>query len=357
MEKKAKTNFPKKENNYIKRNVNPFRMDDKYYSTKRLGIFDFNNDNQNIKNKHCSDRKLIKINFQEGKRRSIIETTKLKTINENITKLKSSIINVNSIQITNINKKNIYKWKEILYNHNRAFSITQLNENKNYNDDENDFVDIRGKNESIYYMKNPFAEKKDIRKDQVRRINKNYIKLPGLDTMNEDNLRRFMNGGIYGISHFKELVESIEAELNTNIFYIYGKYDFKIRDDICKYFYMEKKYINGIYLVKTINSKEELQSFLSKYITNNDSKLVVFGEISNQGEIFVDPTDGTEGIIQTINKINNTKFVIFSKVQEIKNKEIKFYEFKSKNNDENLIELNKEYRLIQSIINNINIKN
>ena len=137
MDKNAKTNITKNEYNRIKKNVNPFRVNDNnYFSTKRLGIYDFN-DNQNIKNKHCSDRKLIKINFQENKRRkSIVETNKIKSID--LLKLKSSInnTNLNTIQISSINKKNIYKWKEILYNHNRAFSITQLNESKNFNDDE-----------------------------------------------------------------------------------------------------------------------------------------------------------------------------------------------------------------------------
>ena len=115
MDKKAKTNITKNEYNRIKKNVNPFRVNDNnYFSTKRLGIYDFN-DNQNIKNKHCSDRKLIKINFQENKRRkSIVETNKIKSID--LLKLKSSInnTNLNTIQISSINKKNIYKWKEIL---------------------------------------------------------------------------------------------------------------------------------------------------------------------------------------------------------------------------------------------------
>lgn len=179
MEKKAKTNFPKKESNYIKKNVNPFRMDEKYYSSKRLGIYDFNNDNQNIKNKHYSDRKLIKINFQEGKRRkSIIETTKLKTINENITKLKSNIINVNIIPISNINKKNIHKWKEILYNHNRAFSISQLNENKNNNDDEK-ILNENIKGDNINNIDDFDVLKKDVIRTRVgeTKLIKDYVKI------------------------------------------------------------------------------------------------------------------------------------------------------------------------------------
>ena len=230
---------------------------------------------------------------------------------------------------------------------------TSNKENKNYNDeDENYYEDRRRKNESIYYMKNPFTEKKEIRKDYVRTVNQKYIKLPGLEYMNKDNLIRFINGGIYEISKFKEVVDLIETKVNTNIFYIYGKLIFKIGQDICKYFYMEKKFKNGIYFIKTINDIEEFESFIdSKKIIKNDSKLIVFDQISDQDKIFNDK------IIEKMNKINNTIFIICSKVQEIKNKEIKFFEFVSKDKDENLMNINKEYILIQSIINNINIKN
>ena len=184
MEKKAKTNFLKKENNYIKKNVNPFRMDEKYNSSKKLSIYDFTNDNQNIKKKHFSDRKLIKISFQENKRRkSIIETNKLKTINEineNIIKLRTSIINVNTIQIPNINKKNINKWKEILYNHNRAFSITQLNENKNNNDDDKILnQNENNKEDNINTLDDFDVLKKDVIRTRVgeTKLIKDYVKI------------------------------------------------------------------------------------------------------------------------------------------------------------------------------------
>ena len=140
MEKGPKTNITKTEYNHIKKNVNPFRVNENnYYISKKLGIFDFN-DNTNMKNKHFSDRKLIKINFPENKRRkTVIEKIKKNNINDLI-KLKSNInnvnLNTNSISITTINIKDIYKWKEILYNHNQTFSITQLSESKTHNDDD-----------------------------------------------------------------------------------------------------------------------------------------------------------------------------------------------------------------------------
>ena len=50
MEKKIKTNI-KNYNNLSKKGINPFRINENYYSSKRLGIFDYG-DNTNMKKKH-----------------------------------------------------------------------------------------------------------------------------------------------------------------------------------------------------------------------------------------------------------------------------------------------------------------
>ena len=88
-----------------------------------------------MKKKHLSDRKLLKLSFNENQKNQRRKTIK-ETKNINIIKLKTNINNVNIISISSINNENIIRWKQILYNHNRAFSITQLNESKNYNDDQ-----------------------------------------------------------------------------------------------------------------------------------------------------------------------------------------------------------------------------
>jgi hypothetical protein len=227
------------------------------------------------------------------------------------------------------------------------------NENINYIDNENDYEDIKRKNESIYYMKNPFAEKKEIQIDYKKIANRKYIKLPGVEFMNEDNLRRFINGGLYEISKFRDLVEFIENGMknNNNIFYVYGNLISKIGDDICKYFYMEEKFENGVFLVRTINNKEEFDSLMeSNTIKKNNSKLIVFNKISEQNKIF--NTD----LINKINRNNKTIFVICSERQEIKYNEVKFYLFNREDKNESLKDLNEEYKFVQSILNNINIK-
>ena len=136
MDIKAKNSI-KTEKNSIKKNANPFKGDKNFFSTKKLGAFDFM-DNSNNRKTHYSDRKLLKINYNENqKRKSIKESIrKAKIISENIKLKPSSSKKVNLISISTINKNNIHKWKEILYNHNRTFQITQLNENIEYNDDD-----------------------------------------------------------------------------------------------------------------------------------------------------------------------------------------------------------------------------
>ena len=176
MEKKIKTTF-KNTNIYTKKVVNPFRIDN--LSSKKLGKYDFS-DSSNIKKSHLSDRKLLKMTFNENqrnpnKRKTFKETQK---INANALKLRSNINNTNIISINCINNENIIKWKQILYNHNRAFSISQLNESKISNDDQK----ILNQNDILENNINTSDDLDVIKKDVVRtRVNetkfiKEYVK-------------------------------------------------------------------------------------------------------------------------------------------------------------------------------------
>ena len=185
-------------------------------------------------------------------------------------------------------------------------------------------------------MKNPFAEKKEIAMNYKKNFNRKFIKLPGVESLNEEYLIRFINGGLYKIPKFKKLVNSIEEAMKTkNIFYIYGNLISKIGADICKYFYMEKEFES---LIDSDNNKKE------------GLKLVVINKIFNQNKIFNN---------EIINKMNEKKkiiFIICSDNQEIKYREIEFYNFDSEGESEALKGLNEEYIIVQSILNNINIK-
>jgi hypothetical protein len=226
------------------------------------------------------------------------------------------------------------------------------NEKINYIKDENDYENVKINNENIYYMKNPFVEKKEIAMNYKKSFNRKFIKLPGVESLNEKYLIRFINGGLYKIPKFKKLVNSIEEAMKTkNIFYIYGNLISKIGADICKYFYMEKEFENGIYLVRSVNDREEFESLIDSDNNKKEGlKLVVINKIFNQNKIFNN---------EIINKMNEKKkiiFIICSDNQEIKYREIEFYNFDSEGESEALKGLNEEYIIVQSILNNINIK-
>ena len=221
-------------------------------------------------------------------------------------------------------------------------------ENMNFIYDE--YEDEEEKIKNIYYRKNPFKERKYAKQNLNKETNPKFIKLPGIDFFDEENLKQFMNGGIYEKSKFEELINLIDRKSKSNIFYIFGNLIFQIGNDLCKYFYMEKKYKNGIYIVKLINNKEELKNFFElNDINKNDSKLIVFDKINNQNKIFDDE------IIEKMTKVDNILFILCSENKDIVSDKIEYYELDCAIKDKNIIQVNKEYKIIQSIINNINI--
>ena len=228
---------------------------------------------------------------------------------------------------------------------------TSNNEDINYLKNEFAYEDEKSKNDNVYYRKNPFSERKEIEKELSRGTILSYIRLPGIDYINDDIFKNFLNGGIYDIKKFEQLVNSIRNTTETNVFYIYGQFIYQIGDDLCKYFFMEKMYKNGIYIVRSISNKEEFKRFIDSIAINkNDSKLFLFDKSFNMNNIIDDE------IIGKMNKLNNTFFIICSEKKEINKDKIKYYEFCSESKDQNIIQVNERYKVIQSIINNIYIK-
>ena len=247
MEKKAKSNNNnniKNENNYIKKNVNPFRLNENNMSSNKLGKYEFDNTKKSyIKNKHYSDRKL-KINFGENKaRKSIKEPKRNKNINENMIKLKSNINKVNIISFTNIDQKDIYKWKEILYNHNREFSITQLNESITNNDDEK----ILNQKETIENNDDNFADKKN--------------NLDDFDVIRKDVIRTRVNEA--------KLIKEYEKNLELLIKYF-------IKENKVKYKQGLNEIIGAFLLLKYSNIKEDMTFSEIYNLLNGFINLLVF---------------------------------------------------------------------------------
>ena len=128
------------------------------FSSKKNKLFNYEDNNDKESNSILySDIKLDYTNIGDNiKRTTIMPCLPSKDINQNILKF----IN---IKIKTIKEEDINLWKAILYNHNRAFSITQLNENK-YNNDDNKIFN----NQNHF---NEFNEMDIIRKDAIRTRN------------------------------------------------------------------------------------------------------------------------------------------------------------------------------------------
>ena len=138
-----------------------------HHSLKNNKIFDFQD--SEYKSILYSDIKFDNVNDNKHiKRSTIMPCLPSNDIYQNILKF-------NKIKIKSIKESNINQWKAILYNHNRIFSITQLNENIYYNDDSKIFT-----NDENQF--NDFDEMDIISKDSIRtrcletRLIKDFIK-------------------------------------------------------------------------------------------------------------------------------------------------------------------------------------
>ena len=139
-----------------------------HFSSKNNKLFDYNENESNCilySNINCENSDM-EDNF---KRTTIMPCMSSNDINQNILKF-------NKIKIKSINEANINQWKAVLYNHNRTFSITQLNEGIYYNDDSKIF------NQNDKNSFKEFDEMDIISKDSIRtrcletRLIKDYIK-------------------------------------------------------------------------------------------------------------------------------------------------------------------------------------
>ena len=216
-------------------------------------------------------------------------------------------------------------------------------ENTNYIYNENEYEDEKSRNDNIYYMKNPFAENKEININQPKkRLNKNQIKLPGIESLSENNFKDFLNGNIYNKKFFEYLVAEIEKRITKggNIINICGNINSHIIDDLSKYFYMEKIFNDGVYIVRNINNISEFEDFIkSSLFSKNPSKLILLDQTKNNESIF------DEELKKNIKKKNKTNLIICSRVDEKCENSI---DIKYKEE----VELNKKNKFIQFIINN-----
>ena len=225
-------------------------------------------------------------------------------------------------------------------------------ENIKYIHDEYEYEDEDSIKDNVYYKENPFAKGIEIEtKPKKTIINKNVIKLPGIESFKDFN--EFMNGNLYNRQEFKKLVDSVKNGIEkNNIFNLYGTINSQIVDDLCKYYYMEKIFIDGIYIIRKIDSESEFINFIDsikpKYKNNNKSILVVLDKLNNNN-LFL---DFFHDALKAMMKTENIIFLICSKEREgqIENgKEFSYTEEKEEK------DLNEKYDFIQSYINSTNI--
>ena len=152
------------------------------------------------------------------------------------------------------------------------------------------------------------------------------------------------------------------------MFNLYGNINSQIVDDLCKFFYMEKNFKNGIYIIRQIGSEADFVNFINniELKDKNKSDLVLI-EPNDENKIEQIYKDKNESLV-VLDKINNEKlfknfnplnlmqekkyikFLICSKEQEklfINGKEFTYTKEEK--------DLNEKYEFIKSYINSMNI--
>ena len=205
-------------------------------------------------------------------------------------------------------------------------------ENNNFIFDEYELEDENNKKDNVYYSENPFSKIIENEEKPKREIkNKKIIKLPGIESLRDFN--KILNGNIYNKNKFRNLVDSIKQDEK---FKLNGNINSQIVYDLCKYFYMEKLFKDGIYIIRQMGDKANLNKLIPKdNNSNNKSKSVL---------IVLDNLDALNYII-SLDKKRKITFLIcaddekaFTYIEEEKEKE-----------------LNQKYDFIKSYIDSIKI--
>ena len=229
--------------------------------------------------------------------------------------------------------KRIFKNKESLENYdliklqsrieddnfdNEVLDIYEIlnNDKKIINDIYDEYEYEYNKIKNIYYRKNPFSEEN--KTYLKKRKYEKFMKLPGIESLRPKNFLCFVEKQIYNlidnIPNLKDIIESIEKNNSVNI---YGKENvFYLGDELCKYFYMQGNFPDGIYIVSPSFIEEEIKSFIKKMNVNerNNGKTKIL--------ILLKMLDiNNKDFINAINKVINEKssieiqFIICSETQ------------------------------------------
>ena len=189
-------------------------------------------------------------------------------------------------------------------------------------------------------------EKKQISKAKEKK-NMVFFKFPKGE-LKDEIFEKLYNNRIYGMK--KILKNLINKILNNKIINLYGDYSCgktRICLELCKYFYMNNKFKQGIFYInlkrkRQIQSKSELKSLLIK--NNSKNKDIE----TNDALLIFDNFDSTKkGLYSYINKLNSYTVIV------TKEKETKFFE--NLNNNKNNIKNNINNDIFENLNKTIDI--
>ena len=126
------------------------------------------------------------------------------------------------------------------------------------------------------------------------------MQLPGIGNLKPKNFLSFVEKDIYNaLENFPYLKEGIIDKIkNNNKFNIYDNENvFDLGDELCKYFYMQEDFRDGIYIV----SPSFLESFIKekRESKKTNNRILILLKLLD--------TNNKENIINLINEVTNEK--------------------------------------------------
>ena len=183
---------------------------------------------------------------------------------------------------------------------NEVLDIDEIlnNDKKIINDIYDEYEYEYNKIKNIYYRKNPFSEGNEIH--LKKRKYEKFMQLPGIGNLKPKNFLSFVEKDIYNaLENFPYLKEGIIDKIkNNNKFNIYDNENvFDLGDELCKYFYMQEDFRDGIYIV----SPSFLESFIKekRESKKTNNRILILLKLLD--------TNNKENIINLINEVTNEK--------------------------------------------------
>ena len=200
---------------------------------------------------------------------------------KNYRKEEDIINNLNFLDNILIIKSDEKRKNEIFFNNfedviNQNFDSSSNNLLNSINAESKNSLEI-GLNNSPNLQKELYLndEKKEMSEDKKKK-SKQFFKFPGNDYLNDKMFEKLYSDRIYGMKDtLKDLITQVLDNRYVNIYGLSLCGKTKICFELCKYFYMNNLFEEGIYYINlkkinTIKNKKELNDLINKNKINND---------------------------------------------------------------------------------------